>query len=301
MMQATPRTAGATIPAQRYGGHSLTTRLRSVLVRVPAPPAAADDWRRFGYPRPVEHGAAEREHAAFREVLAEAGVEVIPAGPDAPGHLDAIFAFDPSIVTDHGAILGRMGKPARRDETDLAADSYAELGVPILGRIEAPGTLEGGDTCWLDDRTLAVGRGYRTNQAGIDQLTAILGGIGVEMLPVDLPHWRGPEECLHLLSLISPVATDVAVVYLPLLAAGFVERLREQGWRLVEVPDEEFDTFGCNVLALAPRRSLMVDGNPVTRARLEAVGCEVMTYVGSEISLNRAGGPTCLTRPLWRE
>ena len=299
----TPASASGVSPATtatRYGGHSMTARLRSVLVRPPAPPASPEDWRRFGYERPVDHAAAEREHAAFRETLTSAGAEVVVSGPDPDGALDAIFAFDPSLVTDGGAVLGRMGKPARRAETELAARTYADLGIPIIGRIEAPGMLEGGDTCWLDERTLAVGRGYRTNAAGIVHLSALLAGLGVEVVTVDLPHWRGSGECLHLLSLISPVAPNLAVVYLSLLATGFVELLRERDWRLVEVPDEEFDTLGCNVLALAPGRVLMLAGNPVTHGRLEAAGCDVLTYVGNEISLNRAGGPTCLTRPLWR-
>ena len=298
-MQSAPVSVAA--PAlRRYGGHSMTASLRSVLVRRPAPPATGEEWRAFGYPRPADHEAAEREHAAFRALLAAAGAEVVAAGPDAAGQLDAIFAYDPSLITDHGAVLLRMGKASRLDETGLAERAYADLGIPILGRIEAPGTVEGGDTLWLDERTLAVGRGYRTNDAGIAQLGAILAAIGVSVEPVALPHWRGPEECLHLMSLVSPVAPDLAVVYLPLLATAFVEHLRGRGWRFVEVPDAEFETLGCNVLALAPGRCLVVEGNPVTRARLEAAGCAVQSYAGAEISLNRAGGPTCLTRPLWR-
>jgi N-dimethylarginine dimethylaminohydrolase len=278
----------------------MTARLRSVLVRSPAPPASDEDWRRFGYLHPVDHARTIQEHATFREILAGAGAEVIEAGPDPIGALDAIFAFDPSIVTDRGAVVCRMGKPERLDETALAERTYTELGVPILGRIEAPGTVEGGDTLWLDEWTLAVGRGYRTNDEGIAQLTTILGEIGVTVIRVELPHWRGPAECLHLMSLVSPVREDLAVVYLPLLSTAFVDLLIGRGWGNVEVPDEEFDSMGCNVLALGGGRCLMVEGNPVTKARLEVAGCEVLTYAGGEVSLNRAGGPTCLTKPLWR-
>lgn len=291
----------AVAAARRYGGHSMTGRLRSVLVRKPAPPAGVDDWQRFGYPRQVDPERSEREHAAFRALLAEAGAEVIEAGPDALGQLDAVFAYDPSIVTDGGAVLLRPGKAERLEEVAYAERSFAALGIPILGRIEAPGTVEGGDTLWLDERTLAVGRGYRTNDAGIAQLAAILSCAGVEVLPVALPHWRGPGECLHLMSLVSPVAPDLAVVYPPLMETAFVEELRRRGWRFVEVPDEEFDSLGCNVLALAPYRCLVCGGSPTTRARLEAAGCQVIAYAGDEISVNRAGGPTCLTRPLWRQ
>jgi N-dimethylarginine dimethylaminohydrolase len=236
----------------------------------------------------------------LRAILAESGAEVIVCGPDEPGLLDAIFAYDPSLITSAGAVLLRPGKTLRLPEVALAERAYAELGIPILGRIEAPGTVEGGDTVWLDERTLAVGRGYRTNDEGIRQLRSILDGIGVAVLTVDLPHWRGPGECLHLMSFISPIAERVAVVYLPLMSVPFVQELERRGWSFIEVPDEEFDTHGCNVLTLAPLRALVCDGNPVTRGRLEAAGCEVIAYTGDEISHNRAGGPTCLTRPILR-
>ena len=287
-------------PTRRFGGHSMSARLRAVMVRKPALPASPDDWRAFGYPNPVDPDRTEREHAAFRAILAAEVDDVIEAGPDEPGLLDAIFAYDPTFMTDAGAILLRMGKPLRLGETAFHAETYRDLGIPILGRIEEPGTVDGGDCFWLDERTLAVGRGYRTNAAGIAQLTEILAELDVEVVPVALPHWRGPGECLHLMSLVSPVAADLAVVYPPLMAVGFMELLQGRNWRLLEVPEEEFETLGCNVLALSPGRCLMANGNPVTKRRLEAAGCEVRTYEGGEISLNRAGGPTCLTRPLWR-
>jgi len=297
--QASIATATTT---RRYGGHSMSAPLRSVLVRPPVPPAGDADWRAFGYLQPVDQTQAEAEHAAFRAILADARVEVVAdrSDPNETGLLDSIFAYDPSIITDAGAILCRPGKALRQPEVALAEATYARLGIPIHGRVVAPGTLEGGDTLWLDARTLAVGRGYRTNDAGIAQLAALLAPLGVEVIPVALPHWRGPGECLHLMSLISPVASDLAVVYLPLLPTSFVELLQARGWRFVEVPDAEFDSMGCNVLALAPGKCLVLDGNPLTRARLEAAGCEVLAYTGNKISLNRAGGPTCLTRPLWR-
>jgi N-dimethylarginine dimethylaminohydrolase len=278
----------------------MTDRLRSVIVRQPAPPATENDWRAFGYLQAVDHERAVRQHAAFVAALRAEVDEVIEATNDDRGALDAIFAFDPSIVTDSGAILLRPGKALREVEVGFHAATYAELGIPILGAIEAPGTVEGGDTLWFDERRLAVGRGYRTNDAGIAQLTSLLAPLGVEVMTISLPHWRGPSECLHLMSLISPVAEKMAVVYPPLMPVRFVEGLRAEGWHLIEVPEEELDSLGCNVLALAPGRCLVADGNPVTRQRLEAAGCTVIAYDGSEISVNRAGGPTCLTRPLWR-
>lgn len=278
----------------------MTAPLRRVMVRQPAPPATGEEFVDFAYPRPVDHERALREHRAFRKLLDDAGAEVITAGPDEAGLLDAIFAYDPSLITDAGAVLLRPGKALRLPEVALHERTYLELGIPIAGRIEAPGTVEGGDTLWLDERTLAVGRGYRTNGAGIRQLRAILAPLGIEVLAFDLPHWRGPGECLHLMSFISPVAERLAVAYPPLMAVPFVEELLGRGWAFIEVPDEEFESHGCNVLALAPMRVLVCDGNPVTRARLEDAGVSVVAYSGDEISHNRAGGPTCLTRPLLR-
>jgi N-dimethylarginine dimethylaminohydrolase len=283
-----------------WGGQSMVAPLKRVLVRKPAAPTAEGHFTDFGYPRAVDHDRTEREHDAFRALLAEAGAEVVVAGPDETGLLDAIFAYDPSLMTDAGAVLLRPGKEVRLEEVDLAERSYAELGIPVIGRIEAPGTVEGGDTLWLDERTLAVGRGYRTNDEGIQQLSALLAPHGIDTVTVDLPHWRGPNECLHLMSFISPVADRLAAVYLPLMSVPFVQELQRRGWSFIDVPDEEFETHGCNVLALAPMRVLVCDGSPVTRARLEAAGCEVLVYTGDELSHNRAGGPTCLTRPILR-
>lgn len=299
-MTESAATNNGNITKRQFGGHSMSATLRTVMVRKPAAVLSVDDWQPFGYLHPIDQAETERQHAALRTLLEAQQIEVITAEADEAGHLDAIFAYDPSIMTDGGAVLLRMGKELRRDESAFHAKTYGEVGVPILGAIREPGMVEGGDTLWLDDKTLAIGRTYRTNQSGIDQLREILGSIGVTVLQYDLPHWHGAGECLHLMSLISPVAADLAVVYPPMMAVAFVEELSGRGWRFVEVPDEEFDSMACNVLALAPGKALMLEGNPETQRRLEAAGCEVLTYEGSEISMNRQGGPTCLTRPIWR-
>lgn len=300
MSSVADRIDRASTQSGSYGGHSMIAPLRRVIVRKPTIPATGEEWRSLGYLHQVDQGRSEEEHYAFRSLIAAHGIEVIEAGPDSPGDLDAIFPFDPSIVTNSGAVLLRPGKKLRLSEVRFAEDTYARLGVPILGKIEAPGTVEGGDTMWLNEETLAVGRGYRTNAEGIRQLSEILGGIGVTVLAFDLPHFNGPAECLHLLSLISPVAENLAVVYPPLMAVSFIETLREYGWNLIDIAEEEFATQASNVLAIAPGQLIMLDGNPVTRKRLEFWGCEVEIYAGEEISFNRFGGPTCLTRPILR-
>jgi len=256
-------------------------------------------WRRLNFTAPPDRAAAIAEYDRFVDVLRSSGATIHFLPGDAQTTLDSIYVRDAAIVSPRGLILCRMGKRARETEPDAQARAYAALGLEICGRIEPPGLLEGGDVVWLDARTLVVGRGYRTNSDGIRQLRALLGG-DVEVVEVPLPHWRGESDVMHLMSLLSPVDRDLAVVYSPLLPVPFRQLLLERGLELVEVCDEEFESMACNVLALAPRRCVMLAGNPRTRAALEQAGAEVVEYSGTEISVKGAGGPTCLTRPLTR-
>lgn len=286
---------------RQYGGQSMIAPLRRVLVRPPDAAFAVEDPRRWHYTARPDLALAQHEHAALVSLLRQAGAEVIYHDEAQPGRADAIFVFDPVLMTDEGAIVLRMGKALRQGEEAALARRLAALGVPIAGRLHGAARAEGGDLLWLDHDTLAVGLGFRTNAEGFRQLEAILAPQGVTLIPVQLPFYQGPEACLHLLSLISLVDHDLAVVYPPLLPVPFWHLLQERGWRLVEVPPEEFETMGPNVLALAPGQCLLLAGNPVTQRRLAEAGCEVLTYRGQEISLKAEGGPTCLTQPILRE
>ena len=279
-----------------YGATSMTSPLRRVLVRPPQPEDASR-WREYGWRAEPDSAAAAAEHEALREILAGAGAEVIVVEGDS-GNPDAIYAYDPVLVGAEGAVLLRPGKDGRLNEPHALESSLAAAGVPVAARIEAPGTVDGGDTLWLDDRTLLVGRGYRTNESGAEQLQAAFRH--VEVLSYDLPHWNGRGEVMHLMSLISPLADDLALVYPRLAPVRLLELLSERGIATVEVPDEEFETMGPNVLALAPGLALALEGNDETRRRLEAAGVEVLVYRGDEISRKGDGGPTCLTRPILR-
>jgi len=286
--------------ARTFGSQSMVDPLRRVLVRRPDESFGNADPERWHYTRRPDLEGARREHDALVDILRNRSCEVLFHERRLPGHADAIFTHDPVIVTDGGAIVLRMGKELRRGEEGAMAATLGDLGVPTLATLEGDATAEGGDLMWLGHETLAVGRGYRTNAEGFRQLTAALRPLGVETVEVQLPHAGGPAACLHLMSLISMLDHDLAVVHKPLLAVPFVELLAERGIELVEVPDEEFPTMGPNVLAIAPRVCLTIEGNPVTRTRMEAAGCEVLTYQGDEISLTAEGGATCLTRPLLR-
>jgi N-dimethylarginine dimethylaminohydrolase len=293
--------AAAVARERGYGGQSMVAPLLRVVVQPPAEPVTADDFRRFNYPNPVDHARTVAEHDAFCQLLESQGVEVVRQSAAEPGNLDAIFVFDPSIVTDEGVILCRPGKEVRRPEVELAAALYRKLEIPVIGTIEEPGILEGGDVFWIDANTLAVGEGFRTNRAGIDQLQIYLQPFAIDLIRVPLPYWRGPGECLHLLSLISPVAERTAVAFRPLIPVTFVHLLSELGWQWIDVPEEEFASQGTNVLALAPGKVVMLNRNPVTQRRLEEAGYEVHLVTGDHMSHNRGGGPTCLTRPLLRD
>jgi dimethylargininase len=285
------------VVARSYGAQSMSAPLRRALVVAPRPEEATR-WREAGWRGAPDPARLAAEHEAFRAELEAAGVEVVVSETSPESGLDGVYPYDPALVVRDGALLLRPGKESRLREVEPLGRSLNAAGVPTAARIEGPATVDGGDTCWLDERTLLVGLGYRTNEAGAAALRDALPG--VDVIAYDLPHYRGRADLLHLMSLISPLADDLAVVYLPLLPVRLVELLSERGIELVEVPDEEFGTHGSNVLALAPRVALALDGNSETRRRMEAAGVDVRVYRGDELSHKGDGGPTCLTRPILR-
>jgi dimethylargininase len=283
--------------ARTYGAQGMTAPLRDVLVKRPGPAfGRAFDEPGHGFLHEVDLREAQREHDAFVEVLGSLGptVHVLDAEVPSP---DLVYTFDPLLVCDRGAIPLRPGKPNRLAEVAAIEAWTSAAGIPTVGRIETPGTIEGGDTFWLRPDLLCIGRTLRTNQEGARQLGAIVGG---DVRVFDVPYWRGPVELIHLLSVISPVADDLAVVFLPLLPVGLWELLNDLRIRLIPVPEEEFPTLGCNVLAVRPGVVIAAEGNPATAEAMTAAGCEVHTYRAVEIGVNGSGGPTCMTRPILR-
>lgn len=278
-----------------YGCESMVAKLRRVLVRRPEEDACGL-WADYGWRSAPNFARLLAEHEEFCSLLESAGAEVVVGAPMTRDP-DAIYTFDPAIVSRQGAIVLRPGKELRRVEATTCAADMAAAGIPILATLKAPATADGGDTIWLDERTLLVGRGYRTNAAGVAALRDALPG--VDVIELDLPHFHGSDEVMHLLSLVSPVAAAVAVAYMPLMPVRLVQLLEERGFKIVEVPDEEFETMGPNALALEPGVVLALERNRETQRRLERAGVEVLTYRGTELSKGD-GGPTCLTRPLLR-
>ena len=282
---------------REFGGQSLTASLRDVLVKRPgAAFGAAFDDPAHGFLHPVDLAVAQREHDVFVDLLASLGPTVHLLDTEI-GDPDLTYTYDPLIVTDRGAIPLRPGKPNREGEPAAVEAWTLAAGIPTVGRIEAPGTIEGGDTFWLRPDLFCIGRTLRSNDEGVRQLAALVGG---DVRVFDVPYWQGPAELIHLMSLISPVADDLAVVYLPLLPVGLWRLLGELGIRMVEVPEEEFLTLGPNVLAVRPGVVIIAAGNPRTEAGLVAAGCEVHTYAATEIGVNGSGGPTCMTRAILR-
>ena len=285
--------------------HSESGKLKSVYIKKAAA-AFIDDahiaqyWEALNYLGKPDSTKALQEYDAFEQILKDHGAELLYLPKDDSVNMDSIYCRDAAIATDAGMIICNMGKEGRINEPSAEQRAFEANGIQVLGVITAPGTLEGGDVAWLDSKTLAVGHTYRTNEEGIRQLTALLQPLGVTILSVPMPHYKGPSDVFHLMSVLSPVDCNLAVVYSPLIPIVFRNELMARGYELVEVPDTEFDSMGCNVLALAPRVCLMVKGNPITKARLEKAGCKVIEYEGEEISVKGGGGPTCLTRPVMR-
>jgi N-dimethylarginine dimethylaminohydrolase len=283
-----------------FGGQNMYQPLRRVLVKRPDETFAVQDPDRWHYLASPDLEAARQEHDTLVETLRQSGAKVHYHDAPQPDRADAIYVYDPLLVTDQGAVVLSMGKDLRRGEEAALAQRLRDLGIPTLFSLEGDARAEGGDLLWLDEGTLAAGIGFRTNQEGVTQLRAGLEPLGIDVLAFELPYFTGPEACLHLLSLISILDRDLAVVYPPLMPVPFWMEIEARGFQLVVVPDEEFETMGTNVLALGPRSCLVLEGNPRTRRGLEEAGCKVLSYRGQEISLKCEGGPTCLTRPLLR-
>jgi len=285
-----------------YGVSSMAQPLRRVAMRAPGALLNADheEWH---YAKPIDPEGLGHQYRHFADLVAASGAEIVWI-PEADDDLaDSVFTYDPSFVVAQGAIVMRPGKALRADEAALHRSFYEANNVPIIGEIVAPGTVEGGDCFWLDPTTLAVGRGFRTNQTGIDQLAAILGPHGVTVAVFDLPYYKGPEACLHLMSVVSSLDDDLALVYAPLVPTALYELMEQMGYTLLHAPQDEFEAslgLNLNVLATAPRQLIAVAGFPETVELMRAAGCDVSIFDGDELCIPCEGGPTCLTRPLHR-
>ena len=244
--------------------------------------------------------SAISDYEIFVDLLKSFDIEIYYLPKDKSTSLDSIYTHDPCVVSNKGVVICNMGKKARQPEADTMKKFFNSIEVPILGKIQSPGTLEGGDVVWINEKTIAVGEGYRTNKEGIEQLKLLLSDQVETVITVSIPHWNGPDDCLHLMSNLSPIDHDLYLVYSRLLPVSFIKYLLDQNIELIDVPDDEYESMGCNVLAIAPRKVIMISGNPKTKQLLENKGVEIHTYDGSEISIKGAGGPTCLTRPFLR-
>ena len=259
-----------------------------------------NNWKDLHFSVEPIYDKAITQYNELITLIESFGAEILMLPSDNETNLDSIYTHDPGISTSTGMIICNMGKKERKNEPKALKSFLIHKNILVVGKIEHPGIIEGGDVLWINKRTIAVGEGYRTNRQGIQQLKEILSDQVDHIIPVPLPHWRGPESCLHLMSNISPIDHNLYLIYPKLLPVIFIEYLKNQNIKLINVPDEEYESMACNVLALAPKKCIMMSGNPKTQKLLESYNVKVFTYDGSEISLKGAGGPTCLTRPIYR-
>lgn len=288
---------------QKFGSAAMTGELKCVIMRKPDHVMAKADAKVWHYGPGFNAAKAAVQHKAFADMVAASGAHIEWLPDVADGMSDSIFTHDPSLVSQAGAIILNMGKALRKDEPSLHEALYAKMGVPVIGRLVEPGTVEGGDCIWLDDKTLVIGRGVRTNQSGIEQVADILRPHGVTVLGFDLPLWDGEAACLHLMSVISPLADDLYLVHAPLLPVSLYQMMKARGIQLIIAPADEFaasNGLSLNVLPTKPRDVIMVAGFTKTKAAMEAAGCRVQTFEADALCIACEGGPTCLTRPVWR-
>jgi N-dimethylarginine dimethylaminohydrolase len=288
-----------------YGSQSMIAPLRRVIVKRPQQAFVSaqqiqNQWKQLNYLAEPDLTNAIHEHERLVELMRNANVEVLFLPEDSGTGLDSIYTHDPCIVSNGGAVVFQTGKLSRRGEGAAMENFFRNADVPILGRIDGTATAEGGDMVWFDEQTLLAGRSFRTNAEGIKTLRKLLEPLGVNVLDFDLPYWSGPADVMHLMSFISLIDTDLAVVYRKLMPVALFQFLESRKVQMIDVPDEELDSLGCNILTLSPRKVLMIAGSPITRKRLQEAGCEVLEFEGQDIGYKGSGGPTCLTRPLLR-
>tara|TARA_B100000586_G_scaffold267139_1_gene241313 strand:- start:6367 stop:7266 length:900 start_codon:yes stop_codon:yes gene_type:complete len=290
----------------KYGLNSNVSTLKTVLLKDPKAAFKSQktidlQWQNLNFIEKPDYKKSIIQYGKFVDILNDNHVEVLFIPEDEKTSLDSIYTHDPMFMTPNGAVIGNMGKKQRKPETIMMKSCLDEMGIPIFGEIDNGGTLEGGDAIWINDKTVAVGLTYRTNNEGINQLRKILSTISVELICVDLPHWNGPVDVLHLMSLISPLKEDLFLIYEKLLPVGFLKFLNKIAIKTISIADEDYDTLGCNVLPLSTTKCLITNGNDRTTKIIEDNGIEVIEFQASEICYKGSGGPTCLTRPLYRD
>lgn len=286
-----------------FGSQSMVAPIKRVLMRRPGASLLQANAQMWHYGSAFHAEKAVRQYDAFSQLVASSGAEIVWFDDQDDGLCDAMFTQDASLVTDHGAVLLNMGKPLRQPEPELHGQVYEKAGVPILGRLTGNGRIEGGDFIWLDEKTIVVGCGFRSNREGIDQLNSLLNPFDIKVIGFDLPVWQGAEACLHLMSMISPLDEKLALIYSPLMPTAFYQLLQEEGFTLLDAPAEEFLASGglnLNVLPITPRECIMVDGFPLTKRMMEEAGCKVSVFEGDALCIACEGGPTCLTNPILR-
>ena len=290
----------------KYGLNSNVSILKTVLLKNPQAAFKSQktidlQWQDLNFIDKPDFKKSVTQYENFIDILNDNHVEILYIPEDEKTSLDSIYTHDPIFMTPNGAVIGNMGKTQRKPETIMMKNYLNEIGVPILGEIINDATLEGGDVIWIDEKTVAAGLTYRTNIKGIDQLRKILSTISVEVISVDLPHWNGPVDVLHLMSLISPLKEDLFLIYKKLLPVGLLKLLKQLDIKTISIADEDYDSLGCNVLPLSTTKCLITSGNDKTFKIIEDNGIEVIEFQASEICYKGSGGPTCLTRPIYRK
>jgi len=289
-----------------FGAQNMVSHLKKVLMKKPQNFMSKVDSQKWNYTFPLDQEILYENYNEFYKIIKNSGAEIVDLKlrNEKEELCDSIFTHDPSLVLNDGAIILNMGKNLRKKEAEEHINFYNEEKIPIIGKVINNGTIEGGDCLWINKKTLLVGESYRTNKIGIDQLGNIVNKHDIKLIPIKLPKYNNENSCFHLMSLISMLDEDLAIGYLKLLPLDLINLLNNNNIKIIEIPEDEYfksKTLAVNVLTLSPRNLVAMKGYPKTIDLLREYGCKINLFSGGELCIKAEGGPTCLTRPIWRE
>ena len=288
-----------------FGAQNMVSPLKKVLMKKPQRFMSKVNKKKWNYTSPLNQNLINENYKDFYEIIKKFGTEIIELHLENENEelCDSIFTHDPSLVLDEGSIILNMGKQLRVNETSAHEKFYKSINIPIIGKIKNEGTMEGGDCLWINNKTLIVGESYRTNRKGIEQLREILKLLNIKLIPIKLPINNNKTSCFHLMSIISMLDNDLAIGYEKLLPSDLKKILKTYGIKLLNIPEDEYcesKSLAVNILALSPRILVTINGYPKTLDLLSKFGCKINLFPGSELCIKAEGGPTCLTRAIWR-
>jgi len=245
----------------------------------------------------IDLAKAQAEHDQMVQIYRDHDVAVHYVETNQTMPPNQLFCADLAVMTPEGAILARPASTMRAGEERWVARTLGNLGIPVLKQLTGRATFEGADLMWLDPKTVVIGRGLRTNQEAIDQISNVLAEVSIKTYPFDLPYGT-----MHLMGMLRMAAEKLAFVWPRRAPHMLVSVMREHGYDVKPLPDtdEAAHNKAFNFVVLGPRKILMAAGNPKSRAFYESIGIECFLTPMDELK-KASGAIGCMTLVLQRE